>query len=200
VDNAKVSALAQHSGKQSAKGLGMKVKVTGAAAKIDAIFRFDKDAWKVMQKEVRSAGGEVQSHAQSLMPSSGLSGWGPWIESSRSKDLTYTGGQVKRIGVSVRSKQVQGLRRVKAKVGFSSGNAAGAIFGLAGSVSGTKSPFIQSSINFKEAMNRKHGGSISSRNARIWPRALTPAYYAKGPRARERIGAAIERMVSNVNR
>jgi len=178
----------------------VKVKVTGAAAKIDAIFRFDKDAWKVMQKEVRAAGADVQSDAKGRMPSNALSGWGPWTEAGRSRDLTYISGQAKRISVSVRSRQVQGLRRIKAKVGFSSGNAAGAIFGLAGSVSGTQSPFVQSSINFKSAMNRTHGGTMGSRNARMWPRALTPAYYAKGPRARERIGAAVERMVANVNR
>lgn len=178
----------------------MQVKVEGAARKIDMIFRFDKELWKKTQAEVRDAGRVVQADAVSRMPSQPLSNWGPWFDRQRNRDLTYTSAGAKRISVSVRSKERAGFRRVKAKVGFSSGNAAGAIFGLAGSVPGTKSLFPQRSKNFKQAINRAHGGTMGARGAQMWPRALTPAYYAKGPQARERIGAAIERMVQSVNR
>jgi hypothetical protein len=177
----------------------MQVKVQGAARKIDLIFRFDKDLWKQTQAEIRAAGQSVQADAVQRMPSQPLSGWGPWFDRQRNRDLTYVSSSAKRISVSVRSKEKAGFRRVKAKVGFSSGNAAGAIFGLAGSVSGTKSLFPERSRNFKESLNRKHGGTMGARNSQMWPRALTPAYYAKGPQARERIGAAIERMVAKVN-
>jgi hypothetical protein len=176
----------------------MKVTVEGAAQKIDLIFRFDKDLWKEMQKEVRAAGSEVQKDAISRMPSQGLSRWGLWFH--RGRDISYESNRAKRISVSVRSKERGGFRRVKAKVGFSSGNAAGAIYGLAGSVSGTRSDFPQRSANFKRAINNQHGGSIGSKNSQTWPRALTPAYYAKGPQASEKIGAAIERMIAQVNR
>lgn len=178
----------------------MKVKVEGAARKIDLIFRFDKDLWKKTQGEIRDAGRAVQSDAVSRMPAMGLSRWGFWFDRQRNRDLSFDGTRAKRISVSVRSKEKAGFRRVKAKVGFASGNAAGAIFGLAGSVPGTKSDFPQRSANFKSAMNRRHGGSMGARNNQTWPRALTPAYYAKGPQARQRIGEAIERMVNQVNR
>lgn len=176
----------------------MKVKVEGAARKIDLIFRFDKTLFKEMQKEVRAAGSEVQKDAISRMPSSALSSWGLWFH--RGRDISFESSKAKRISVSVRSKERAGFRRVKAKVGFSPGNAAGAIFGLAGSVAGTRSDFPQRSANFKRALNNQHGGSIGTRNSQTWPRALTPAYYAKGPQAREKIGAAIERMIAQVNR
>lgn len=178
----------------------MQVKVTGAAAKIDAIFRFDKELWKKTQAEIRDAGRVVQADAVRRMPSQPLSNWGFWFDRQRNRDLSYTSASAKRISVSVRSKEKFGFRRIKAKVGFSSGNAAGAIFGLAGSVPGTKSLYPERSRNFKQSMNRVHGGTMGARSNQMWPRALTPAYYAKGPQARERIGAAIERMVNSVNR
>jgi hypothetical protein len=176
----------------------MRVKVTGAAQKIDQIFRFDKNAWKVMQAGVRAAGSAVQKDAQARMPSIGLTKWGMWDADGR--DLSYDAGQAKRITVSVRSREVLGFRRVKAKVGFASGNAAGAIFSLAGVNPGTTSRYPQRSRNFKTAMNKEHGGAVGMKRNQTWPRALTPAYYAKGPQAREQIGAAIERMVAQVNK
>jgi hypothetical protein len=181
----------------------MKVKVEGAARKIDMIFRFDKDLWKTMQKEVREAGRAVQSDAVSRIPAMGLSRWGLWWEYGRGRDLSFSSGGAKRISISVRSKETSGFRRIKAKVGFASGNAAGAIFGLAGSQPGTLSSHPAGPIrskNFKSAMNRAHGGIMGAKKNQSWPRALTPAYYAKGPQAKVKIGAAIERMVAAVNR
>jgi hypothetical protein len=180
----------------------VKIKVKGAARKIDMIFRFDKDLWKTMQKEVRQAGDLVRSDAIGRMPAIGLSRWGLWTEFGRNRNLAYEGG-VKRIGVSVRSKERSGFRRIKAKVGFSSGNAAGAIYSLAGSQPGTLSIHPAGptrSQNFKSALNRSHGGSLGSKGNQTWPRALTPAYYAKGPQAKEKIGAAVQRMIAAVNR
>jgi hypothetical protein len=178
----------------------MKVKVEGAARKIDMIFRFDKELWKTMQTEVREAGKLVQADASSRMPSAGLTRWGLWFDAQSRRDLSYDASIAKRISVSVRSKEKMGFRRIKAKVGFASGNAAGAIFGLAGSVPGTKSKFPERSRNFKQAINRQQGGSLGARRNQTWPRALTPAYYAKGPQAKDRIGAAMERLISAVNR
>jgi hypothetical protein len=174
----------------------MRVKVEGSARKIDLIFAFDKQLWKEMQKEVRSAGQLVQRDAIARMPAMGLSRWGLWF--ARGRNLSYESG-VKRISISVRSKETAGLRRVKVKIGFASGNAAGAIFSLAGSKSGKGSDYPARSANFRTAMNREHGGSVGMRGNQTWPRALTPAYYAKGPEARQKIGAAVERMIARVN-
>ena len=177
----------------------MRVKVEGAARKIDLIFRFDKDLWKNTTQIIRASGREVASDAKARIPANGLRNWGLWWEFPRGRDLSYQSGRVQAISVSVRTKEKAGFRRIKAKVGFSKGNAAGAIYSLAGSVPGTQSAFDFRSDNFKRAMLRAHGGSMGSRGNQIWPRALTPAYYAKGPRARERIGAAIEHMIARVN-
>lgn len=178
----------------------MKVKVEGAARKIDMIFRFDKDLWNTTQIEVRRAGRDVASDAKARIPTQGLTNWGAWLEFPRNRDLSYNSGRVQVVTVSVRSKETKGLRRLKAKIGFGRGNAAGAIFGLAGSVAKTQTEFPGRSANFKKQMNIAHGGSIGSRNSQTWPRALTPAYYARGPQARIKIGAAIERMIAKVNR
>lgn len=178
----------------------MKVEVKGAARKIDQIFRFDKTVWREMQKGVRDAGKSVASDAAGRMPGTGLSNWGLWFSNGR--NLSYEGGAA-RMSVSVRSRETQGLRVIGAKVGFASGNAAGAIFGLAGSEPGTKSTNpggAARSRNFKAALNRRQGGGFSVRRSQFWPRALTPAYYAKGPQARDHIGQAVERAVAAVNR
>lgn len=178
----------------------MKIEVKGAAAKIDQLFRFDKSARRAMQKGIRSASEAVRQDASSRMPGLALDNWGLWNNNGRY--VSYDQG-AKRISVSVRSREREGFRRIKAKVGFSSGNAAGAIFGLAGSQPGTKSRHPQGPIrsrNFKAAMNRRHGGGYTVRNSQVWPRALTPAYYAKGPQARDEIGRAIEQAVKAANK
>jgi hypothetical protein len=178
----------------------VKVEVKGAARKIDQIFRFDKAVWRDMQKGVREAGNSVASDAAGRMPGQPLRNWGLWFSDGR--NLSYEGG-VRRMSVSVRSKETQGFRQVKAKVGFASGNVAGAIYGLAGSQPGTKSTHPAGPVrsrNFKAALNRRQGGGFGVRRSQFWPRALTPAYYAKGPQARDRIGQAVERAVAAVNR
>jgi hypothetical protein len=181
----------------------VKVKVTGAAQKIGQIQRFRQDIWKDMQKEVKSAAQLVANDAKGRIPGQGLSNWGAWTDYKSKRDLSFGSSAASGITVSFRSKEIQGFRRIKAKVGFSKGNAAGAIYSLAGSKPGTLSTHpagAARSAGFKRAINRKFGGSFTTRNSQQWPRALTPAFYAKGPQARIKIGQAVERAVAKVNK
>jgi hypothetical protein len=190
VDYAKVSALAQHSGTQRPKELIVKVEVTGAAAKIDALFRFEKDVWKGIQKGVKEAAESVAADARSRVPSYGVSGtsgtggWGGWIAKRDGRDLSYDQGKIrKNIKPRFKSEMKSGVRVVKGQA--INNSPAGAIYMLAGSKN-------RSGHRFNNVINRQHGSGP-------WPRAMTPAYYAKGPQAAKDIGHLIEQAINNVN-
>jgi len=190
VDDAKVFALAQHSGTQRAEELIMKVEVTGAAAKIDALFRFDKDVWKGIQKGVKEAAESVAADARSRVPSyglggtSGTGGWGGWIAKRDGRDLSYDQGKIRK-GVKTRfkSQMKSGVRVVKGQAVNTT--PAAAIYMLAGSKN-------RSGHRFSSVINTQHSSGP-------WPRAMTPAYYAKGPEASKDIGRLIEKAINDIN-
>jgi hypothetical protein len=62
---------------------------------------------------------------------------------------------------------------------------AGAIYMLAGSQN-------RSGHRFNNVINRQHGKGP-------WPRAMTPAYYAKAPQASRDIGRLIEKAINQIN-
>jgi hypothetical protein len=96
----------------------MDIKVEGTAARIEALFRFDKAAWSAVQKGSKDAVREIVSDAQSrippmgLAPTSGGRGWGPWFSDGR--DLSYSRSGF-RFSTRFRSRNVKGFREVKAK-------------------------------------------------------------------------------------
>ena len=168
----------------------MEVKVVGAAAKIDALFRFDKDVWKGIQKGVKEAAESVAADARSRIPSYGLGGtsgsggWGGWIAKRDGRDLSYDQATMrKNIKTRFKSQMKSGVRVVKGQA-FNNSPAA-AIYMLAGSKN-------KSSHRFNSVIKRQHGSGP-------WPRAMTPAYYAKGPQASKDIGRLIEQAINNVN-
>jgi len=73
----------------------MQLKVEGAAAKIDAVMKFDKAAWRGVQKGVKEATAQVTAEAQRLVPPMGIvglrrgAGWGQWTYSRDGRDLSY---------------------------------------------------------------------------------------------------------------
>jgi hypothetical protein len=169
----------------------MKVKVEGAAAKIDAIFRFDKELWKGIQKGVKDAAESVAADARNRMPSyglggtSGTGGWGGWIAKRDGRDLSYDQAKIrKNVKTRFKSQMKSGVRVVKGQA--INNSPAGAIYMLAGSKN-------RSGHRFNDVINRQHGSGP-------WPRAFTPAYYAKGPEASKEIGRLIERAIDEVNR
>lgn len=168
----------------------MKVKVEGAAAKIDALFRFDKVVWAGIQKGVKEAAESVAADARSRIPaygvrsSTGLGGWGRWIAARDGRDLSFDQAKIRSsIKPKFKSQFKNGIRIVKGQAATTS--PAAAIFMLAGSQN-------ESRHRFNTVINRQHGKSV-------WPRAMTPAYYAKGPQASRDIGALIEKAINDVN-
>lgn len=176
----------------------MEVKVEGAAAKIDAIFRFDKTAWKGIQKGVKEATAAITKDAADRVPPMGLvprrrgSGWGKWIFSADGRDLSYDANAF-RFKTRFKSRVKQGFREVQGRAQLDKSHPAVAIFALAGSVD-------QSGHPFNRNINRQTGTRANARAVGMWPRMLTPAYHAKGPIAAETIGRIIEDAVNDVNR
>ena len=173
------------------------VKVEGAAKKVDQMKRFNKELWRDMQREVKSAADLVVQEARNNVPSEGLynkqrgrAGWGAWTEAKSGRDLSFQPSRVKSgIKPAFRSKIRSGVRVVKGQARMM--DPAGAVYTLAGSQNRSGHPF---STN----LNRQRGGSRGARS--FWPRILTPAYYAKGPEASKAIGDAIERAIAEFNR
>jgi hypothetical protein len=176
----------------------MRVRVEGAAAKVDAIFRFDKQLWRDIQREIKAAAESVAADARTRVPGSGIyssrsgwTGWGKWISAS-GRNLSFEQGPVAGgIKARARSRNRSGFREARGQVDITT--PAGAIFALAGSRNKSGHPF-------NTTINRQQGGSTGARRNGTWPRVLTPALYAKGPQASERIGKAIEDGVNDINR
>lgn len=174
----------------------MQVEVRGAAAKIDALFRFDKAAWRGIQRGVKQAAAAITQDASSRVPPMGLvprragSGWGKWMSGGR--DLSYHQSNF-RFKTKFRSRSRAGFREVQGQAVLDTSNAAVAIFALAGSRDASGHPFNRN-------INRQTGTRANARDVGMWPRMLTPAYYAEGPAAAETIGKIIEDAVNDVNR
>lgn len=174
----------------------IEVEVRGAAAKIDALYRFDKEAWKGIQKGVKEATSAITDDAKSRVPFMGLTpkragtGWGKWIAAKDGRDLSYDKSKF-RFTTRFRSKVKSGFRQVEGRAVLDKKNPAVAIFSLAGSVNKSKHPFNRN-------INKQTGTKEGARNVGMWPRLLTPAYYAKGPEAAKEIGRLIESLVKKV--
>jgi hypothetical protein len=170
---------------------GMSVRVDGAAQKIEQIFRFDKELWKEIQKGVKDATSGIRSDAKAAYPDNGLGNWGPWI-TPNGRDLSYDVSAVKGgVRSSFRSRRTGGFRNISGLV--YNKNAAGAIYGLAGSRN-------RSGEFFNTNINRKRGGSAGSRGNGTWPRALGPAWTSNVDAARREVARVVERAIDKVNR
>lgn len=178
--------------------MAMNVEVRGAAAKIDALKRFDKSAWSGIQKGVKAAQEEITADARSRVPQMGLvpnrrgTGWGKWIEKKSGRDLSYNQNEFV-FKTKFRSRVQSGFREVMGITSLDVKTPAVSIFVLAGSKDKSGHPFNRN-------INRQQGGQTGVRNAQMWPRLLTPARYAKGPVAAATIGRLIEQAVNQVNR
>lgn len=176
----------------------MLVDVENAGALINRLQRFDKDVYRVLQREIKQAAEVVAADARNRIPTgTALSGWGVWnMTTGRSgsvgavtmvtgsRDLGFDGTSVRSsVKPSVRATRRRGVGTTGIVGRVTMGSAGGSIWSLAGSRS-TDTPFTRN-------LNRKFGDSQ-------WPRALTPALYEKGPQAAERIESAIQRAADAV--
>lgn len=175
----------------------MDVQVQNVGALVNRLQKFDKDVYRILQREIRQGASLVAEDAKKRTPdTTALSGWGVWNRTTGttgsrgavqmvtgSRDLGFDGSRARRsIKPSARlTRQRRGVTGIVGRVTFT--DAGGAIWSLAGS--GT------SGSTFVRNLNDRYGGSR-------WPRALTPALYDKGPQAIAQIDAAIQRAAAAV--
>lgn len=171
----------------------VKVKVEGAARKIEQIFRFDKELWKEIQAGTKKAvDGVVQDGRANYPSDNALSNWGKWIAKSSGRDLGFNApSAASGIRSKFRSTNRRGVRLISAKV--VNNNPAGAIFLLAGSRN-------ESGAFFNNNINKKRGGKIGRPKDGTWPRALGPAWTKNVEEAREEIGRVVQAAIAKVNR
>jgi hypothetical protein len=176
----------------------MRIELEGATELVNRLVKFDKDVYKILERELKSAALLVADDARGRLPPTALSNWGRWsvttgsngtrgavTMATGSRDLSFSSAKARRgIKAQVPKKYNRG-----ALVGFSvrvvQMDAAGAIYELAGSQDKSGHPFNRN-------MNNENGSSI-------WPRSLTPALYAKGDEAARGIEAALDRAVDALN-
>lgn len=175
----------------------MLVDVENVGPLVNRLQKFDKDVYKILQREIKAGAEVVADDARTRVPEPALSGWGIWSLATGSagtrgavtlvtgsRDLSFDGPRVRTsIKPSVRATRRRGRGTTGIVGRVAIGNAGGAIWSLAGSKS-TGSWFTRN-------LNRKFGEGP-------WPRALTPALYAKGPQAIAKIDAAIQRAADAV--
>ncbi len=177
------------------------VKVDGASSLVNRISRFDKDVYKTLRREVKSATDVVRADAQSLLPGGrALSGtmlgeqvsrgWGPW--SSGGRDLGFDGGAMRVQAQARKTSRRVGGERVYGMVGrvVAPTSPAAAIFMLAGSRTPRRLPGWGG--NFNAELNARYGT--------VFPRALTTAWRRGAPRAAARIDAAIDAAAAAINK
>jgi hypothetical protein len=190
VDDAKVSALAQHSGTQRAKELtvmGFDFKIDNLAESVDALEKFDSKVGKILKKEMKAGANVVAKESRSLIPKDGLSGWGQWTFARDGRDLGFIGAWVKR-GIVVQTERSR-MSGITVAFGYRvvSKTAAGAIYELAGgstkSYGGSR---LGGSETFRQNVRSKHPNGP-------YPRTLFPAYYAGITKARKIIEDAIRK-------
>ena len=169
------------------------VEVTGAARKIEQIFRFDKDLWKEIQAGVKSATEGIVQEGRANYPSdNALRNWGNWIAANSGRDLGFDPARAKAgVRSRFRSRRRSGFRVVVGQV--YNKDPAGAIYLLAGSRDRTGASFNQN-------INRRRGGSTGARGDGTWPRALGPAWTNNVEQARDEIGRVVEEAIRKVNR
>jgi len=176
----------------------MLVDVENVGPLINRLSKFNKDVYKILQQEIKEGAELVADDARSRVPDAALSGWGAWnvttgSSGSRgavtmltgSRDLSFDGLRARRSikpSGRIARRRGAGITGVVGRVVF--GDAGGAIWSLAGSQN-------RSGERFNSSMNARFGTGP-------WPRALTPALYAKAPQAIAKIDAAIQRAADAV--
>ena len=167
------------------------LEVNGAGALVDALSKFNKEIYRILQDEVRDAAGLVADDAKRRFPGQPMSRWGSWnlttgttgssgsvTFATGSRDLSYDSATVTRsVRPGARKSRVRGAGATGISGIVSIKSAGGAIFATAGHKT-PSSPF-----------NR----TIVSRFGNDYPRALKPALFAKGPQAAEMIDDELKR-------
>lgn len=185
------------------------MRITATAQGVDLVIRelnaFNRDALKILYKEVGAAIKIMRATAQSKAPQQVLrgtrrdaagpdsgarpaSGWGKWIEAKSGRDLSWDSGKV-RSGMRQRvstKKNSRGLMEVRGII--ENKTPQGAIFSLAGSRNPNNSSFTKGII-----ARYGHGDGI-------YPRMMTPAWRQHIDQVRVDVQQAIEKAAAGVGR
>jgi hypothetical protein len=178
----------------------MNLEVDGAGRLVDALSKFNKEIYKILQDDVRAAAGLVAEDARRRTPAMVLyggngerrsNGWGTWTSSGNNptkfgsrgtaagRDLSYNEGRIdKSIRPGARKARVRGAGSVGIKGIVTMNDVGGQIWATAGAENDKDSQF-----------NR----DIIARWGSDYPRGLKAALFAKGPEAGEMMDRAIER-------
>lgn len=171
----------------------MDFKIEGADRMIERIKGFEKETYKVLQKEVREAQADIVADARAAVPSRALRRWGQWRRNSGASggfrnttaDRDFDANSIRSsIRPSFRTRRSMNTLGVYGRVNL--GDAAGAIFSLAGSRNRSGHPF-------NTVINAAHGSGP-------WPRLLGPAWSANIDKTRDEIRQAVNRAAEKVNR
>lgn len=177
------------------------IYVEGATEFIDRLRTFDRDVYDDLVKELKGAGENVRDRAASLVPDQPLSGWGRWMSGTqvrkrgavslmsargRARNLSFDAGRARgkyetEVGRKFQRGDLKAFRVFVQQMDW-----AGAIYELAGSRMDLGWGATGGSALFRQNLNRKNGDSV-------WPRTLTPAFYAEGPKAFAEVQGIIER-------
>lgn len=177
------------------------IYVDGATQFIDRLRTFDRQVYDELIRELEGSAKNVRDDAASRIPDRPLGNWGRWVTggsmrrrgtvsiigtSGKSRNLSFDGGKAQSkmrtyVGRKFRRGDIQTFRVFVQQMDW-----AGAIYELAGSEMSVNWGAIGGSATFRQNLNRKHGDGI-------WPRTLTPAYYAEGPKAFREVQAIIEK-------
>lgn len=147
-----------------------RVEVSGLRQVIDALEEVDKSAKRRIERAIRKGGNQVVAAAKRRVPANPLSGWGPWTESTRGRDLGYEASAVIS-GIRLQKSNFK-RRGVSAGFGFDvyNKNPAGAIFEVIGGK--TKVGLTDYNWQGPGFVDR-----IKDRFPGKNPRILLPAYY-----------------------
>ena len=178
----------------------MRLEVDGAGRLVDALSKFNKEIYKILQDDVRAAAGLVAEDAKRRTPAMVLyggngerrsNGWGTWTSSGNNptkfgsrgtapgRDLSYNEGRIDAsIKAGARKARVRGAGSVGIKGIVTMNDVGGQIWATAGAENDKDSQF-----------NR----DIIARYGSDYPRGLKAALFEKGPKAGEMIDRALER-------
>ena len=176
----------------------MDVDVENVGPLINRLVKFDKEVYKILQREIRAGAEVVAADARPRVPMRALSGWGVWDLTTGGsasvgavslvtgvRDLAFDGSRARRSvkpSSRITRKRGRGTTGIEGRVVL--GDPGGSIWALAGSrdVSGSA---------FNRNLKQRFGSGP-------WPRALAPALEAKAPQAIAKIDAAIQRAADAV--
>jgi hypothetical protein len=153
------------------------VKTQGVDQLLNRLSAFDKDAYKALRTDIKSAADLIGSSARGLLPGDFVvSGWGPWGQGQKDYLGAWARASVK---PGMRTRQVGRDRYVMGVVRMT--NPGAVVFAMLGSKDGSRL-----------------ATEVAARYGSTYPRAMGPAWVMHVDKAREAIQDAINKAAAKV--